>query len=93
MDIHQVYEQHVRPLPLADRLRLAERIIAHAALEAAESVPSSRTEPLGVRLRALRARIEQSGEPLLDEAGLREELAAKRGGAEAWERGEDENLR
>ena len=91
MDIsHQVYEAYVRPLALADRLRLAERIVAQAAAEAAAPERAAATamgapEPLGVRLRAIRARIEQAGEPLLDEAALRSELAERRGGAEAWE--------
>jgi hypothetical protein len=34
MSIDEVYEQHVRPLPLAEQLRLAERIVAHAAAKA-----------------------------------------------------------
>ena len=92
MDVRQVYEEYVRPLPLADRLRLAERIVAQAAAEAAE--PSTPVEPpLGVRLRAIRARIEQAGEPLLDEEALRKEVAARRGGVEAWDEAERANLR
>lgn len=78
MDISQVYDQYVRPLPLGDRLRLAERIIAQAAVEATEArsaLPAPPPEPLGRRLRALRARIEQTGAPLLDEDALRAELA------------------
>jgi hypothetical protein len=70
MDISQLYEECVRPLPLADRLRLAERIVAQAAAEATEprgAAPALPHEPLGSRLHAIRARIEQAGEPLLDE--------------------------
>lgn len=36
MDVRQVYEEYVRPLPLANRLRLAERIVAQAATEATQ---------------------------------------------------------
>jgi len=93
MDMSQVYEQYVRPLPLADRLRLAERIVAQAAAEAAEAQGTAPAEPLDRRLRAIRARIEQAGEPLLDEDAMRSELAARRGGAEAWEQAGHENLR
>lgn len=96
MDIRQVYEEHVRPLPLADRLRLAERIVAQAAAEAAEpssTAAASPPESLGSRLRMIRARIEQSGEPLLDEEAMRKELSARRGGAEAWEQTGDAHVR
>jgi hypothetical protein len=90
MDFRQVYETYVRPLALADRLRLAERIVAEAAEEATPTEGAAAPapvapEPLGARLRAIRSRIEQAGEPLLDEAALRRELAERRGGAEAWE--------
>lgn len=87
MDIGQVYETYLRPLALADRLRLAQRIVADAAEEAApaETARPAAPESLGDRLRAIRRRIEQGGEPLLDEAALRRELADRRGGAEAWE--------
>ncbi|MGK3985122.1 hypothetical protein WME99_18885 [Sorangium sp. So ce136] len=89
MSVDDVYEQHVRGLPLADRLRLAERIVAQAAAEAQGSSraagASAGAEALGSRLRAIRARIERSGEPLLDEAGVRQELAERRGGAAALE--------
>jgi hypothetical protein len=50
-------------------------------------------EPLGQRLQAIRARIEQAGEPLLDEAALRRELADRRGGAEAREHADHAHLR
>ncbi|WP_437305201.1 hypothetical protein [Sorangium sp. So ce388] len=89
MSVDEVYEQHVRGLPLADRLRLAERIVAQAAAEAQGSSPAADAGAgggaLGSRLRAIRARIERSGEPLLDEAGVRQELAVRRGGAAALE--------
>ncbi|KYF57566.1 hypothetical protein BE08_08400 [Sorangium cellulosum] len=50
-------------------------------------------EALGSRLRAIRARIERSGAPLLDEAGVRKELAERRGGAEALElEGDEEDV-
>ncbi len=96
--IGQVYEAYVQPLALADRLRLAERIVVQAALEAAGSQQAAQQAPtspesLGARLRAIRLRIEQSGTPLLDETGLREELAARRGGVEAWEKRSDDHLR
>ncbi|WP_437722836.1 hypothetical protein [Sorangium sp. So ce861] len=50
-------------------------------------------ETLGSRLRAIRARIERSGEPLLDEAGVRQELAERRGGVAALELRGDAHLR
>ena len=87
MNVSEVYDEYVRPLPLGDRLRLAERIVAEAAIEATEAPRASSTvpaEPLASRLRAIRARIEQTGEPLLDEEAMRAELAERRGGAEAW---------
>ncbi|WP_437830373.1 hypothetical protein [Sorangium sp. So ce1153] len=98
MSVDDVYEQHVRGLPLADRLRLAERIVAQAAAEAqgssraagASAGAEALGSTLGSRLRAIRARIERSGEPLLDEAGLRQELAGRRGGAAALELEGDE---
>jgi hypothetical protein len=93
MDISQLYEEYVRPLPLADRLRLAERIVAQAASEATAAPPSPPAEPLGQRLRAIRARIEATGEPLLDEDALGRELAERRGGAEGWERAAHAHLR
>ncbi len=93
MDVGQVYEQYVRPLSPSDRLHLAERIMAQAATEANEAQGAPRPEPLGDRLRAIRARIEQSGEPLLDEDGMRKELAERRGGVEAREQAGHENLR
>jgi hypothetical protein len=96
MDISELYEAYVRPLPLADRLRLAERIVAQAAAEATEprsTATALSPEPLGNQLRAIRARIEQAGEPLLDEAAMREELAARRGGADIWEQAGDADLR
>lgn len=96
MDISQVYEQYVRPLPLADRLRLAERIVAQAAVEATAThdAPAAGQPPtLGQRLRAIRARIEEEGEPLLDEEALRKELADRRGGAESVREAEDADLR
>ncbi|WP_437632406.1 hypothetical protein [Sorangium sp. So ce854] len=87
MTVDDVYEQHVRGLPLADRLRLAERIVAQAAAEAQGSSQAAGVseggEALGSRLRAIRARIERSGAPLLDEAGVRQELVDRRGGAAA----------
>ncbi|XXX75251.1 hypothetical protein WMF30_47140 [Sorangium sp. So ce134] len=97
MNVDDVYEQHVRGLPLADRLRLAERIVARAALEAQGTShavgASAGGETLGSRLRAIRAKIESSGEPLLDEAGIRQELAERRGGVAALELGGDAHLR
>jgi hypothetical protein len=87
MSIDEVYEQHVRPLPLAEQLRLAERIVAHAAakataLSAGPLIPEASPKPLLPRLRAIRARIEASGEPLLDEQAVRREVAERRGGFE-----------
>ncbi|WP_437481646.1 hypothetical protein WME75_38635 [Sorangium sp. So ce1014] len=100
MNVDDVYEQHVRGLPLADRLRLAERIVAQAAVEAQGSshaidvsAGGEALGTLGSRLRAIRARIERSGEPLLDEAGVRQELAERRGGIAALELGGDAHLR
>lgn len=95
MDISELYEEYVRPLPLVDRLRLVERIVAQAAAEATEplAAPAPPPEPLGSRLRAIRARIEHAGEPLLDEEAMRKELAAHRGGVEAWEQSDNANLR
>ena len=93
MDVSQVYEEYVRPLPLADRLRLAERIVAQAAAEATVTAHAPPAEPLGRRLSAIRARIEATGEPLLDEEALRRELADRRGGAEAGEHDADAHLR
>ncbi|KYG09909.1 hypothetical protein BE21_15315 [Sorangium cellulosum] len=54
---------------------------------------SAGRETLGSRLRAIRARIERSGEPLLDEAGVRQELAERRGGVAALELGDEAHLR
>jgi hypothetical protein len=93
MNVSQVYEEYVRPLPLADRLRLAERIVAQAAAEAMAAPPPPSPEPLGRRLAAIRARIEASGEPLLDEEALQKELADRRGGAEARERADHAHVR
>lgn len=98
MTVDDVYEQHVRGLPLADRLRLAERIVAQAAAEAQGSSRAAGVNAggealgtLGGRLRAIRARIERSGEPLLDEVGVRQELAERRGGAAALDLEGDED--
>jgi hypothetical protein len=63
VDISQVYDDYVRPLPLADRLRLAERIVAQAAVEATAAPPAAPLPPLGQRLQAIRERIERAGEP------------------------------
>ena len=93
MDMGQFYEEFVRPLPLADRLRLAERIVAQAAAEATTAPPPQPSAPLGQRLTAIRARIEAAGAPLLDEEALRKELADRRGGADAWESAEHAHLR
>jgi hypothetical protein len=42
MDVDQIYEEHIRSLPLADQLHLAARIVAKAAVNAeARSVPPS----------------------------------------------------
>ncbi len=42
---------------------------------------ASKTGTLGEQLGIIRARIEQSGEPLLDESALKKELAERRGGS------------
>jgi hypothetical protein len=48
--IEDIYDQHVRALPLAKRLQLAERIVADAAAEAEPRRSLLELEGLGAQL-------------------------------------------
>ena len=72
--VDAVYENGVlRPKSPVD---LPDKAEVHVTIESARS---TRT-PLGHQLRALRARILESGAPPLDWNGISEEVASRRGG-------------
>ncbi|RRR74140.1 MAG: hypothetical protein EI684_07685 [Candidatus Viridilinea halotolerans] len=64
--------QQAQQLTLEDRQRLVQLLVAAPP-------PAEAIAPLGVQLRALRAQIVASGEPLLDEDALAIEVAERRG--------------
>ena len=69
-----------------------DRALAAGAEETA-GVPAGPPTALGRRLRAIRERIEASGEPLLDADEVLRELAERRGGVAALEARGDADVR
>lgn len=69
--VEELYQQaqHLSP---EERQRLALLLVAPPS-------PTAPMSPLGERLRAIRAKVVASGEPLLDEAALEAEIAERRG--------------
>ena len=58
-----------------------------------QAAATGRRTALGSRLRAIRERIEASGEPLLDADGVLREVAERRGGVAAMEARGDADVR
>jgi hypothetical protein len=75
-------EELSRAVGLTPRELIREAVEEFAASRKERNGSKDRTE-LGRRLRAIRARIVKSGEPLLDAAGLDAEIAERRGEREA----------
>jgi hypothetical protein len=71
MTVEELYEQAQRLSP-EERQRLALLLVS-------PPIPVTQEPTLGERLRAIRARIVASGEPLLDETALSGETADRRG--------------
>jgi hypothetical protein len=69
--VEELYEQ-AQGLTPEERQRLALLLVSPL-------IPVTPEPTLGERLRAIRARIVASGEPLLDEAALEAEIADRRG--------------
>jgi hypothetical protein len=69
--VEELYQQ-AQQLSPEERQRLALLLVAPPA-------PATPPSPLGERLRAIRAKVVASGEPLLDEAALEAEIAERRG--------------
>jgi hypothetical protein len=49
MEIEQLYAQHIKPLPAAERLRLVERIVRELATQSTEGAPAERYDWMAVR--------------------------------------------
>jgi hypothetical protein len=49
MDIERLYEQHIKPLPTTERLRLIEKIVSDLATQAAADRPAERYDWMSVR--------------------------------------------
>jgi len=49
MEIEQLYEQHIKPLPPAEQLRLVEKIVSDLATQSATDKPAERYDWMSVR--------------------------------------------
>jgi hypothetical protein len=49
IEIEQLYEQHIKSLPTAERLRLIEKIVSDLATQAAPDKPAERYDWMSVR--------------------------------------------